>query len=401
MIMIDEKVLIQKINEKKEVFVKNRRMFHRIPELGFEERKTTETICEKLSQIGIEPIRLEPTGVVGYIGPDSEITIGLRADIDGLSVKECTGLSFRSEHPGKMHACGHDGHIAGLLGAAEILKEMEERLTVRVKLIFQPSEENTLGAKKVMEQGVLDDVAMIFGLHLFSDMTTGVISVEEGPRMAQTDRFFIDFYGKGGHAGKPHQCVDATVMAADFVMSVQTIVSREVDPAQGAVVTIGSLHSGTQYNVISGKATVEGTCRSFSENVASHLKEAIEKRAGAIAEYYGGSVEVQYDYGSHPPVYNDEMFSKMIQSESQKLLEDRTFSHIPSMMLGEDFSWYQTKVPGVFAFVGCGNPQKEVYPNHHPHFDIDEEALSDAVALHIAAVMAAMNFEAEKPEYNL
>lgn len=388
---MDQEILKQKINDKNETFVKIRREFHKIPELGFEEKKTTELICKKLKAIGVEPIRLDPTGVIGYIGPQNGITIGLRADIDGLSVKECTGVPFQSENPGKMHACGHDGHIAGLLGAAEILKEMEDQLTVRVKMIFQPSEENTLGAKKIIDQGVLDDVDIIFGLHLFSDMQTGMISIEEGPRMAQTDRFFIDFYGKGGHAGKPHQCVDATVMAADFVMSVQSIVSREVDPAQGAVVTIGSLHSGTQYNIISGKATVEGTCRSFSEEVALHLKEAIEKRADYIARYYGGNVEISYDYGSHPPVYNDSAFSENIQDEAKKLLREQSFAHIPPMMLGEDFSWYQTKVPGVFAFVGCGNPKEETFPNHHPRFDIDEDALKDAVSLHIAAVMAVMH----------
>lgn len=399
--MIEEEILIQKIKQKKEKLVNVRRQFHRIPELGFEEKKTTELICETLCQMGIKPIRLEPTGVIAYLGPESGMTVGLRADIDGLPVKECTGNSFQSEYPGRMHACGHDGHIAGLLGAAEILKEIEEQLTVRVKLIFQPSEENTLGAKKIIEQGVLDDVDGIFGLHLFSDMETGIISVEAGPRMAQTDRFFIDFIGKGGHAGKPHQCVDATVMAADFVMSVQTIISREIDPSQGAVVTVGSLHSGTQYNIISGKATVEGTCRSFSEKVASHLKEAIEKRAEYIARYYGGEIKIHYDYGSHPPVCNDEIFSDKIRSEAEKMLENRSFAHIPPLMLGEDFSWYQAKIPGVFAFVGCGNPEKEVFPNHHPQFDIDEDALMDAVALHISAVVAAMNSGKDERDNNI
>ena len=257
--MVDKEILVQKIEERKEEYVRLRRQFHRIPELGFEEKKTTGAICEYLSRLGIQPLPLEPTGVIGYIGPEKGFTIGLRADIDGLPVKECTGKPYQSEHPGMMHACGHDGHIAGLLGAAAILKEIEDQLTVRVKLIFQPSEENTLGAKRIIGQGVLEDVNAIFGLHLFSDMQTGVISIEEGPRMAQTDRFVINFYGKSGHAGKPHQCVDATVMASDFVMSVQTIVAREINPVEGAVVTIGSFHSGTQYNIISGQATIEGT----------------------------------------------------------------------------------------------------------------------------------------------
>lgn len=389
--MVDEEILIQKIEEKKEEFVELRRRFHRIPELGFEEKKTTEAICECLTRLRIRPLRLEPTGVVGYIGPENRFTIALRADIDGLPIKECTGKPFQSEHPGLMHACGHDGHIAGLLGAASILKEIENQLTVRVKLIFQPSEENTLGAKKIIDQGVLNDVDAIFGLHLFSDMQTGVISVEEGPRMAQTDRFFINFYGKSGHAGKPHQCVDATVMASDFVMSVQTIVAREIDPAEGAVVTIGAFHSGTQYNIISGQASIEGTCRSFSKEVAEHLKEAVEKRADYIAQYYGGKVEIHYDFGSHPPVYNEEILTGSIRKQAQKFLGKERLNHIAPLMLGEDFSWYQTRVPGVFAFVGCRNPKEEVFPNHHSRFEIDESALKDAVALHLSAVLAVMD----------
>ena len=195
--------------------------------------------------------------------------------------------------------------------------------------------------------------------------------------MAQTDRFSITFEGKGGHAGKPHQCVDATVMAADFVMSVQSIVSREVDPADSAVVTIGSLHSGSQYNVIAGTAQAEGTCRSFREETALRLKEAVEARAEHIAAYYGGKADITYHYGSHPPLVNDTSLTACIAPEAERFLE-RKLCHVPPLMLGEDFSWYQTKVPGVFAFVGCGDPEKECFPNHHPCFAIDERALADA-----------------------
>lgn len=367
-----------------------RRQFHQIPELGMKEKKTTDAICHCLQEMGIHPVRLQPTGVMAYLGPEDGYTLALRADIDGLAVTEETGLSFASCHLGYMHACGHDGHIAGLLGAAAILKEQERELPIRVKLIFQPSEENTKGAKALLKQDVLHDVDAIFGLHLFSDWKTGEISVEPGPRMAQTDRFFLKFQGRGGHAGKPHQCVDASVMAADFIMSSQTIVSREIDPAEGAVVTIGSVHSGTQYNIISDKAEIAGTCRSFSVETAAHLRTAIEKRAEAIAEYYGGSVEIDYDFGSHPPVMNDPVWTSCIETEAQKYLGRKKMVKMAPMMLGEDFSWYQTIVPGVFAFVGCGDPAKEhCYPNHHPKFDLDENALTDAVLLHLAAVDAA------------
>lgn len=384
-----EENVLREVRHRKESYMALRQEFHRIPELGMEERETTDLICQKLSAMGIDPVRLDPTGTVAYIGPtQASCTVALRADIDGLPVKEETGLPFSSVHPGRMHACGHDGHIAGLLGAARLLKEREEQLSVRVKLIFQPSEENTLGAAHILRQGVLSDVDRIFGLHLFSDMDTGEVSVEAGPRMAQTDRFSLVFHGRSGHAGKPHQCVDATVMAADFVMSAQSIVAREVDPAKGAVVTIGSLQSGSQYNVISGMARVEGTCRSYEEAVARHLREAVEARAKHIAAFYGGKAEVSYEYGAHPPVLNDKEFAEQIAGRAEHLLK-RPLTHVPPMMLGEDFSWYQTKVPGVFAFVGCHRPGTPCYPNHHPQFDIDGDALTDAVLLHLAAVAAA------------
>lgn len=387
--MLEKEKIIQKIKKYKKEAILLRQEFHRIPELGFQEVETTNHICQYLESVGIVPNRLEPTGVYAYVGPSDGLTIALRADIDGLPVMEKTGLSFASQKEGCMHACGHDGHIAGLLGVAAILKEMEQDLSVRVKLIFQPSEENTLGAACILKQGVLSDVDLIFGLHFFSDMKTGEISIEEGPRMAQTDRFSIIFEGRGGHAGKPHQCIDATVMAADFVMSAQSIVAREVNPAEGAVVTIGSLHSGSQYNVISGKAEVEGTCRSFREETALHLKKAVEARAEHIASYYGGTAQVTYHYGAHPPVINHPVFTANVAAETEQLL-DRKLCHVAPLMLGEDFSWYQTKVPGVFAFVGCGNPEaKQCFPNHHPCFDIDENALEDALFLHLAAVCAA------------
>lgn len=386
--MLNIKQIEAEVKEKKEEYSQIRRKFHQIPELGMEEVKTTEKICRYLEEMGITPYRLEPTGVFAYIGPEKGFTIALRADIDGLPVTEETGLDFASVHLGKMHACGHDGHIAGLLGAAKILKEWEQQLSVRVKLIFQPSEENTLGAAHIIDQGVLSDINVIFGLHLFSDMETGNVSIEKGARMAQTDRFSVTFKGKGGHAGKPHQCVDATVMAADFVMSVQSIVAREIDPAKSAVVTIGSLHSGSQYNIISGEAEAAGTCRSFREEVALHLKEAVEARAHHIAAFYGGKADITYDYGAHPPVNNDPDLTAFIAAEAERVL-NRPLCHVAPLMLGEDFSWYQTKIPGVFAFVGCGNPEKECFPNHHPRFDIDERALVDTVLLHLSAVCAA------------
>ena len=387
--------LRKKVSERKTMIREWYHQYHRIPELGMEEKETTQQICKHLEEMGITPIRLDPTGVTAYIGPQNAYTIGLRADIDGLFVTEETGLPFQSQHPGKMHACGHDGHIAGLLGAASILKELEEELTVRVKLIFQPSEENVQGARSLLSQGILNGVDEIFGLHLFSDIETGCISIEPGPRMAQTDRFAVRLTGKGGHAGKPHQCIDATVMAAELILSLQTIVAREIDPLQGAVITVGSLRSGTQYNVISQEACLEGTCRSYTKEVADRLHESICRKANAIAEAYGGNAEISYEQESHPPVYNDPVLTDRIAKEAEQLLEDRKLIHTNALMLGEDFSWYQKQIPGVFAFVGCKKSEGKSYLNHHPKFEINEEALSDGVFLHLAAVFSAMHQKKE------
>ena len=382
----------------------NYRALHRIPELSLQEYETTEYIKEQLKKMSIEPVSLDETGCVAYIGPKPGMgqkkagdstsegsrirTIALRADIDGLPVKEETNCSYASCHERKMHACGHDGHTAALLGAAKVLKSMENSLPVQVKLIFQASEENAEGARRLIRLGVLDDVDEIFGLHFFTDIPTGVISIEEGPRMAQTDRFLVRFTGKGGHAAKPHLAVDATLMAAAFALDVQTLVSREINPIEGAVATIGSFHSGNQYNVISGEAVLEGTCRSFSGQVSGKLEEGIRRKAESVALSYRGEAEIEYKAACHPPVCNDKELTKRIEATAREIFEPERFQPVKPFMGGEDFSWYQTRVPGTFALVGCGKPGETVYSNHHGKFAIHEPFLFDAVLLHLCAVMS-------------
>lgn len=393
---------------------------HRIPEASLKEYKTTEYIEAALHNLGIESYRLDETGCIACIGGKKEsckreadyqtgsqktyhqsqlqetvhrgrrpCTIALRADIDALPLTEDTGLDFSSVHKGYMHACGHDGHTAGLLGAAAVLKQVEEDLPVRVRLIFQASEENTLGAKRLIDLGILEDVDLVFGLHLFSDIPTGTISVDAGARMAQTDRFHIRFTGKGGHAAKPQLCLDATVMAAGFVTDLQSLVAREIDPLESAVATVGSFHSGSQYNVISGQADLEGTCRCYSQEISEKLEAGIRRKAKAAADSFGGQVQVDYTSACHPPVVNDRSFASSLLKIGKKRMGYDHFRYISPLMLGEDFSWYQKYVPGVFAFVGCGQPGQTVYPNHHPRFCIDKAALGQACRLHLCAVEAA------------
>ena len=375
--------IIQEVNQAREQIVKYRQDLHRCPETAFEEYETTAYIKRQLDAMGISYKPLYPTGIVAEIGKGMEAA-ALRADIDALKVEEETGCSFGSEHQGYMHACGHDGHAAILLGTAGILKKHEKELSKKVFLVFQPAEETAQGAKLVLESGLLEDVKEIFGLHIFSGIEAGKISLEAGPRMAATDWFSIDIRGKSGHAGKPHLCTDASVIAAATVMNLQTIVSRNTDPLDSAVVTVGKMTSGTARNVISGSARIEGTVRTFSEETERMVKERDIEIAAGTAGQLGGEAAVDYPPSSHPPLVNGESTVERAMRGAGKIFSEKDFVHVPPMMLGEDYSNYLKTIPGAFAFVGGG---KDQFPNHHSRFDMDEKALESGVKLMLAYVM--------------
>lgn len=375
-----------------------RRHFHQYPELGMEEYKTAEKIKRELNFLGIDWEGFGETGVVGYIGDKKKgKTIALRADMDALKIEEKTGAEYASKHPGLMHGCGHDGHMASLLGAAAFLKKHENELNGRVKLIFEPSEENCKGANLVCSSGILDEVESIFGLHIFTDMEYGQISIDPGERMATTDIFKIVLTGKSGHAGKPQLCVDATVAGAALVMGLQTLVSRELNPLSAAVVSVGRFESGHQYNVVSGEAVLEGTVRSFQEKDRKLLEQGIIRMAEEISRAYRVKAEVSYQPSLHPAVVNAEEETQIARRAAGKVLGDGCLVALPKIFLGEDFSIYQTKVPGVFAFVGGGNAEKGlIYPNHHDHFDMDERVLVDGACLHAAYAIEHLGRKDEK-----
>lgn len=368
-----------------------RQQFHRCPELACEEYKTTEMIIAELDKLQIPYERINPTGVVGYVGKKDGKVVALRADIDGLPVQEETGLSYASEHIGKMHACGHDGHITGLLGVAHILKKYEQNLTGLVKLIFQPAEENAVGANLVIEQGFLDDVEEVFGVHIFSDIPVGQISIESGPRMASTDKFMIQLYGKSGHAAKPHLCADATVAAAAIVMNLQTIISRRINPLDDAVLTIGRLQSGTAYNVISGEAILEGTVRTFSVETEKYMKDLLIQTVEQTASIYGTKAIIDYPDSAHPPLFNDVEIANRVFEEAKQIFPQKALRSLPKLMLGEDFANYQKKAKVAFAFVGGGKCDGSTnYLNHHSHFDFDEEALYNAAKMHLLYIKSTI-----------
>lgn len=377
--------LDKKIEKIYDEAAKFRRSLHEYPELGMEEVKTTAAIVEVLEKYEILYQSFSPSGVVAYVGK-SPYKKALRGDMDALKVMEQTDVSYCSKREGFMHACGHDMHTASLLYTAILLKQMEEELREGVLFIFQPSEENCKGANFMMETGALDEVEEIFGIHIFTDIEAGKISLEAGERMARTDKFKIKVEGAGGHAGKPHQCIDATVAAAALVLNLQSIVSRELDPIETAVVTVGSLHSGTAYNIISKEAYLEGTVRSFSDETAEKILSAIERISEDTARAYRANAKTELEVAAHPPLINDKKLIEKIMTVAREYFKEDEWIHVDKMMLGEDFSNYQKKMRGCFAFVGAG--WGECYPNHHPKFNPREDVLKQCIKLYISAAIA-------------
>ena len=316
-------------------YIKNlRKYFHMYPELSMQEFKTSKKIQEELKKINVPYLNEVKTEVIASIGNNQGRTIALRCDMDGLKITENTGVPYASINKGIMHACGHDAHMASLIGSAIVLKKYEDLLPGKVLLIFQPSEENAKGAKLICEHGYLDNVDEIFGLHVFTDIDCGKLSIESGARMAASDKFIIHINGKAGHAGTPHQCIDASLVCAAILMNLQSIISREIDPLDNAVVTVGHIESGSTHNIISSKAFIEGTVRTFSVSTAKHIKASIERISYATALSYGATVNIDYESSAHPAVINDINVVNTALNGAKKIFTDNTFIKTPPIMLG-------------------------------------------------------------------
>lgn len=361
----------QEANGMREDLEEFRRALHQCPETAFHEMMTMEYIREHLEQWGISYRLLDPTGIIAAVGSGDKETIALRADMDALEVEEETGLDFASLNHGCMHACAHDGHTAILMAAAKILKQHEKELNRRILLLFQPAEEIAQGAKMLLKTGLLEDVTKIFGLHIFSGIPAGRISLEPGRRMAATNWFSIRITGKSGHAGKPHECADAAVAASSLVINLQNIISRNLDPLEPAVLTIGKMTAGTARNVIAGEALLEGTVRTFSREAQELVQRRMKEIAQAAEKMYQTEISVDFQPSSHPALVNSEEVVSQVLKGAQDVFEPWEWVKLPAMMLGEDFANYLEKMDGCFAFVGGG----EGYPNHHEQFDFNEDAL--------------------------
>lgn len=367
-----------------------RRKFHEYPEASLNEFNTSKMIKEELDKLGIEYKSAAGTGVIAEIkGKNSGKIIALRADIDGLSVSELNDCEFKSKNEGFMHACGHDCHISMLLGAAMVLNDIRDQLNGTVRLLFQPAEEVAKGAKLMIEDGALDGASGVFGMHVWSDIECGSVCIQPGPLMASADLFTINVKGKGGHGSAPHQGVDTVVASSSIVMNLQTIVSRELAPLEPAVVSVGSLSAGSRFNVIASEGTLTGTTRCFNPEIRDRFPEIIKRVAEDTASTFRAQADLEYSPGTSI-VINDEECSNLAETSLKKIGAKSVV--IEKIMGGEDFSEYQNKVPGVLALVGVRNESKGAcYPQHHPHYTVDEEALEIGTALYVQFAQDFLN----------
>jgi IAA-amino acid hydrolase len=330
---------------------------------------------------------------VATLGNGDGPCVGLRADMDALPIQEEADVPFRSQHEGRMHACGHDCHTAMLLGAARVLKQREAEIRGTVKLLFQPAEEGGAGGKRMREEGALDDphVERIFGLHVWPMLPTGTIGSRTGTFLAATGSLAITVVGKGGHAAMPHLAVDPIATAAKVVCELQTIISREVDPLQGGVVSITMVHGGEAFNVIPPEVQMRGTIRSLTGAGLEFLKQRVREIATHVAAANRCEAQVEFPGNDYPPTVNDAHLWSVAQEIGRELLGDSNVQEVPPVMGGEDFAFYTEQVPGCFVALGIREEsQGAVYSVHHPKFKADEDALPIGSALHVAFALRSL-----------
>ena len=379
-----------KINIKKEIqkisehIYSYRRDFHQYPELSFQEYRTAEKISKHLESFGIEHrTEVGKTGVVGEIVFGDGPTIALRADMDALPIQEVGDLKYKSKNEGVMHACGHDGHMAILLGAANALSKNKKLKKGKVRFIFQPAEEGAGGARYMIKDGCLDQVDEIYGLHLWNYQPVGEIGVKNGPIMAAADMFDIIIKGKGGHGATPQGTVDAIVVASNLITMLQTIVSRNTNPLDNTVVTIGEINGGQNFNVIADEVRLTGTTRAYTENNRNMIKKRMQDIIDGVSKSFGAEIVLKYKEG-YPPTVNHEDPTKLVL-EASSMVVGKGAGYPYLSMGGEDFSYYLQKVPGCFFFVGSAPDKNNILstPHHCSHFDIDERSLLIGASVYV------------------
>ena len=365
----------------REKLVRIRRELHRRPELANEESGTARLVCRHLDELDLS----YRTGIACH-GGVAEIPgrvdgpmVALRAELDALPIQEETGLDFSSEVPGVMHACGHDGHMTMLLGAAELLCNGDPP-PLPVRLVFQPAEELGSGAREMMEAGVLEDVEMIFAGHLDRHYETGTIVVSPGAVNAATDSFHIEIRGQGGHGARPHESTDTVVVGSLMVMAIQTLVSREVDPAFPSVVSVGQFTAGTAPNAIAGEALLTGTIRAQHPEVMEQLRKGITRIATSIGELHGAEISIDLEPGT-PPLTNTREMTRLARKAAAEVVGRDNVTRLRiANMGGEDFAYFLEQIPGCYVRFGSQVPGRQGFPAHSSRFDFDEEALPTGAA---------------------
>ncbi len=368
-----------------------RRHLHRHPELSFEERETAAYIADALAGFGdaLEVERPAENSVVAHLrtgrpGP----VVALRADIDALPIDEQSGVDFASESPGVMHACGHDGHTAMLLGAARLLTEARDRLPGgEIRFLFQPAEELAPGgARDLVAAGAVEGVDFVYGCHLWAPLEYGKVAAMPGPFMAASDFFTLAITGRGGHGGLPHLADDTIAIGAQVVTNLQHVVARRVDPLERAVLSIGTFHAGDAPNVLPGRVEMSGTVRTFDPDLRERMPVLIEEVIRGVTSAHGAEYDLDYQFG-YQPVVNDERATALVRDA----IDPAALTDLAPIMGGDDFSAYLAEVPGCYAFIGAGDEDSgATFPHHHPRFRIDERALGTGVRLHVDVAVRAL-----------
>lgn len=360
----------------REYLVETRRALHQIPELAFMEEETAGLICRELSRMDIP---YDYAGVGGGIvaritcaDKDAPV-IALRAEMDALPGEENTGLAFSSRHTGRVHACGHDAHMAMLLGGARLIRE--NPVAVNVLLVFQPAEENGGGARKILETGLLDNVAAIFAGHVTHHYPLGEIMIGHGIITAQSDRFEVKITGKGGHGARPHEATDAVIIAASLINTIQTLISREVDPLHPSVVTVGQMEAGTAPNMIAETATLRGSIRTTQRETRDRIFRGLARMTAAFEALHGAQIALTITEG-YPPVVNTKKEVDLCHQAAINAVSEEgvVMMEYPSMG-SEDFAYYLQKMPGAYVRIGARREEQPFLPLHSPSFDINEDVL--------------------------
>ena len=353
-----------------------RRDFHQYPELSFKEHRTGDVIANELRSMGLEPkINVGKTGVTADLEFGDGPTIGLRADMDALPIQETSGLSFSSKNDGVMHACGHDGHMAMLLGAAKVLTQKVDQYNGTVRFIFQPAEEGEGGARYMIEDGCLEGLDEIYGIHVWNYQPLGEVGVKDGPVLAAADMFDIKIKGIGGHGAAPQGTVDSIVIASHLVQALQTIVSRNTNPLESTVISVGKINGGHNFNIIADEVSLSGTARAYTEENRSLIKTRMKEIIQGIEKTFNAQITFDYKDGYPPTINHTEPSEKVLKAAKQVVGSKAGMPYLS--MGGEDFAYYLKEKPGCFFFVGSAPNEKELFetPHHCSHFNMDERAL--------------------------